>query len=118
MSNIIQKIDQIINALTESTDPKTGEQFAQKRHDGAKKIAETAQEKGGPAMLTYHHFIVKLPYYKKAAAGNLDFDQAEKDYKALCDQLCNTSLKKMTQTEFQKLVGKIEVLGELLINDK
>ena len=47
------------------------EEFAQKRHDGAEKIAKNAKEKGGPAMLTYHHFIVKLPHYKKAAAGNL-----------------------------------------------
>lgn len=118
MSEIIKKIDRILNILQEDTKTKTEEQFAQKRHDGAKKIAETAQEKGGPAMLTYHHFIVKLPYYKKAAAGNLDYDDAENEYKKLCKQLVETSYNKMSQTKFQELVGKIEVLGELLINSK
>ena len=115
---MISKIDKILALLQEDTKATTEEQFAQKRHDGAKKIAETAQEKGGPAMLTYHHFIVKLPYYKRAASGTLDFDEAEKEYKSLCKQLAETNYTKLSQTRFQELVGKIEVLGELLINSK
>ena len=38
------------------------EEFASKRYDGAKKIVDNAKEKGGPAILTYHHFVVKLPF--------------------------------------------------------
>ena len=45
------------------------EKFAETRMGGAKKISDTAKEKGGIALLTYHHFVVKLPYYKKAKNG-------------------------------------------------
>lgn len=93
------------------------EEFAQKRHDGAEKIAKNAKEKGGPAMLTYHHFIVKLPHYKKAAAGKFNIDDAKKELKKLTKQL-NDAIDgnvKFEQTDFQKTVGIIEVLGELII---
>ena len=87
------------------------DQFADKRMGGAKKIANTAKEKGGPSMLTYHHFIVKLPYYKKASEGKFDLKDAKKEF--------NETLKKismdMNQTEFQKEMGRLEVLGELII---
>ena len=46
------------------TESKSFDEFAEKRMGGATKIANNAKEKGGPAMLTYHHFKVKLPYYK------------------------------------------------------
>ena len=35
------------------------------RGKGAAKIADTAREKGGLALLTWHHFKVKESYYKK-----------------------------------------------------
>ena len=44
----------------------TFEEFAKKRGEGAAKIAESAQSKGGLAMLTYNHFKVKNP--KRRAA--------------------------------------------------
>ena len=93
------------------------EEFAQKRHDGAEKIAKNAKEKGGPAMLTYHHFIVKLPYYKKAAAGKFDVDDAKKELKKLTEHLNDAvdGKVKFDHTDFQKKVGLIEVLGELII---
>ena len=59
------------------TESKSFDTFAEKRLGGATKIVENAKEKGGPARLTYHHFVVKLPYYKKAAAGNLNKDDAK-----------------------------------------
>jgi len=94
------------------------EEFAQKRHDGAEKIAKNAKEKGGLAMLTYHHFIVKLPHYKKAAAGKFNVDDAKKELKKLTEQLNDAvdGKVKFEQTDFQKKVGIIEVLGELIIN--
>jgi hypothetical protein len=96
------------------------EDFAETREVGAEKIAKNAKEKGGPSMLTFHHFQVKLPYYKKAAEGRMDFEKAKKEYHDLLEQLYKATKGdlKIQQIEFQKLVGKIEVLGELLINKK
>jgi hypothetical protein len=53
-------------------------EFADTRESGAEKIANTAKEKGGFSLLTWHHFKVKLPYYKKAANGKFDIDAAKK----------------------------------------
>jgi hypothetical protein len=93
--------------------------FAEKRLKGAEKITNNAKEKGGPAMLTYHHFRVKLPYYKKAMEGKFDVEKSKKEFKEKLDQLCDLSENvKMSQVEFQKLVGLIEVLGELIIKQK
>lgn len=90
------------------------ETFAEKRLGGATKIADNAKEKGGPSMLTYHHFVVKLPYYKKASQGKFDLDKIKKEF--------SETLKKismdMGQVEFQKEMGRLEVLGELIIKHK
>ena len=96
------------------------EDFAETRESGAEKIADNAKKKGGFAMLTYHHFVVKLPYYKKAAEGKLDFEQAKKEYHQLLEKLYKATKGDLNiqQVEFQRLVGKIEVLGELLIKNK
>jgi hypothetical protein len=103
--------------LAEQVKGQSFEDFAQARHDGAKKIADAAKEKGGNAILTYHHFIVKLPYYKKAASGKFDLAAAQKELTELMNRLDAGTKKKvkLEQTEFQKLVGLIEVVGELII---
>jgi hypothetical protein len=100
-----------IDILNES---KSFDTFAEKRMGGAEKIAKGAKEKGGPSMLTYHHFIVKLPYYKKASEGKFDMDEAKKEFNECVKQLSDD----MEQVAFQKLVGRIEVLGELIIKHK
>lgn len=93
--------------------------FAEKRMGGAEKIAKNAKEKGGPSMLTYHHFIVKLPYYKKAKDGKFDVEKAKKEYKKLVNELHSASDDvNMNQVKFQKMVGLIEVLGELIIKNR
>ena len=92
----------------------TFESFASTRLKGAEKIADTTQEAGGLALLTYKHYKVKLPYYKKAAAGKLDKEAAKKEFKETYKKI---SLD-MSQTEFQTEMGRLEVLGELLIKDK
>lgn len=89
----------------------TFDQFAIKRMGGAKKIADGAKEKGGPSMLTYHHFVVKLPYYKKAGDGKFNMDEAKKEF----EQTLNKISMNMDQTEFQREMGRLEVLGELII---
>lgn len=90
------------------------EEFAKKRGEGAAKIASTAEEKGGLALLTWHHFKVKAPYYKRATSGKFEEESAIKEFN---DTLKSISLD-MTPIEFQREVGRLEVLGELLIRDK
>jgi hypothetical protein len=92
----------------------TFESFATTRGKGAAKIAATAEEKGGLSLLTWHHFKVKAPYYKKAEEGKFDKEAAIKEFEETYKKI---SLD-MTQIEFQREVGRLEVLGELLIRDK
>jgi hypothetical protein len=92
----------------------TFDQFADKRMGGAEKIAKTAKEKGGPSMLTYHHFIVKLPYYKKASQGKFNLDEAKTEFEKTLKKISMT----MDQTEFQREMGRLEVLGELIIKHR
>jgi hypothetical protein len=102
----------------EKKEEKDDKAFAKTRLSGAEKIAETAKEKGGDAMLTYHHFNVKLSYYEKATEGKFDPAKAYEEYKSLVDQLVkaqNDAGIALSQIEFQKILGKIEVLGELLV---
>ena len=92
----------------------TFENFAITRGKGAAKIASTAEEKGGLSLLTWHHFKVKAPYYKKAEEGKFDKEAATKEF----DKTLKSISLNMTQIEFQREVGRLEVLGELLIRDK
>ncbi len=98
----------------------TFEDFAETRGKGAAKIADNAHDKGGLALLTWHHFRVKEPYYKKAAEGKFDIEKGEEEYKELLEKLYKATSKgvNIPQIRFQELVGKIEVLGELLIKHK
>jgi hypothetical protein len=94
--------------------------FAEKRYAGAKKIANAAKKKGGSAILTYHHFIVKLPYYKDYEKGDLELQDMKKEYAALSKELHSymDNIEDLDMTKFQRLVGKLEVLGELCIKHK
>ena len=104
----------LINLLREAKDkPDTFESFADTREAGAEKIVDNAKKKGGLALLTWHHFKVKLPYYKKAASGKFDLDAAKKEFDATYKKISTS----MTQIEFQREVGRLEVLGELIIRE-
>ena len=96
------------------------EEFAEGRGEGADKIAENAKEKGGNSMLTYHHFKVKSPYYKKASDGNFNKDKFTEEYKGFLEELSESTKDGMDidPIAFQEVMGKIEVLGELLIENK
>jgi hypothetical protein len=95
------------------------QEFSKKRYAGAKKIVENAEEKGGPALLTRDHFAVKLPYYQEAEAGNFDKDEMKKEYQELCTNLHSKmqKIETVNMKEFQELLGKLEVVGELLIKN-
>lgn len=96
------------------------EKFSENRFKGASDIADKAEAKGGDSLLTYHHFNVKLPYYESAKQGSFNSESAFAEYQALLSQLVSGSQGSINlgQIEFQELVGKIEVLGELLIKEK
>ena len=104
------------NLLFEANDkPDTFESFADTRESGAEKISDNAKKKGGLALLTWHHFKVKLPYYKRAAEGKFDLEAAKKEFDVTYKKISSS----MSQIEFQREVGRLEVLGELIIrNDK
>jgi hypothetical protein len=89
-------------------------EFAKNRMGGANDISNNAKEKGGDAILTHHHFVVKAPYYEKVVAGNFDIDEATKELNTHITTL-RDNIGSIEQEEFQKLVGTIEVLGELII---
>lgn len=110
----------ILSGLSENTNNDELSGFAEKRGKGADKIANDAKEKGGLALLTYHHFKVKLPYYDKASDGKLSFEELKKEYEETCSELHShmKTIEKMDQIKFQELVGRLEVLGELLIKQK
>ena len=103
--------------IFEAKKPETFEKFASNRLAGATKISENAKAKGGDSLLTYHHFKVKLPYYKKAAAGKFNMEEAKAELKKLHTYL-HTILDKFEakdQIPFQQVMGKIEAVGELII---
>ena len=108
----------LLNLITEVKE--TFESFAQVRLRGSEKITKNAKEKGGPSLLTWNHFKVKLPYYKKASEGKFNVDDAKKEYKELLEQLYTSTKNNMSikQTEFQQIMGKLEVLGELIVKNK
>jgi len=89
--------------------------FIENRLSGVEKIADSAKEKGGDALLTYEHFNVKIPYYKKASK-EFNKQSTYEELKTKIDKL-KSKVEDMSieQTNFQRLVGEIEVLGELLI---
>ena len=108
---MIKLLELISEATNES---KPFEEFAGTRLKGAEKIADTTQEAGGLSLLTYKHYKVKLPYYKKASAGKLDKEAAKKEF----DKTLKSISLSMSQNEFQTEMGRLEVLGELLIENK
>lgn len=96
------------------------EEFSEHRLDGATTITKNAEEKGGDALLTYHHFKVKLPYYEQAVDGKFNVTRAKAHFEDLVDELVYATSDgiNLGQIEFQELMGKIEVVGELLIKSK
>jgi len=102
----------LLQLLTEAKE--TFLDFTTNRLAGAEKIADMTLKKGGDALLTYKHYKVKLPYYKKATAGKFDIEQAKKEFESTYKKISTN----MTQNEFQTEMGRLEVLGELIIREK
>jgi hypothetical protein len=113
-------VKKIEEDVTKMATPETLQEFSKNRLDGATKIAMTAKEKGGDALLTYHHFKVKLPYYQKSVNGKITMETLKREYDTLLTDLYESTRNTMdiAPIKFQELVGKIEVVGELLIRMK
>ena len=110
------KKDKDILKLSGITEKETLKSFANKK-SSAFVIANSAKEKGGIAVLTEKHFEVKLPIYDKAFKS-FDKEDFKKQYESLVEELSSKKIENMKQIDFQMLVGKIEVVGELLIKNE
>jgi len=88
--------------------------FVDKRLEGAKKITKDSYEKGGTSMLTYYHYDAKLQFYLDAAGGNFDIEAAKEVFDSLKSEISYD----MPQIDFQKKMGAMEVLGELIIKQE
>ena len=64
--------------------------------------------------------MVKLPFYEEVTDGKFNPTKAQAHFEDLVDELIEKTSNgiNLEQIEFQELVGKIEVLGELLIKSK
>ncbi len=91
-------------------------EFVKKRQSGARKIESSSNKKGGVAKLTAIHFAAKEKPYNDALKYCTK-DDCEKKLKAKGDELAN-KLKdwdKMSQKQFQSVMGELEAYGEVYI---
>ena len=97
------------------------EQFLVKRAAGAAKIAHSSKEKGGFATLTSIHFAAKAKPYAEAEKmekdPSKDCDKTNAHYKKMAEEVYAklADLDKLSQKEFQALMGELEVWGEVYI---
>jgi hypothetical protein len=97
------------------TDPDDLEVFIKKRSQGAQKIQQSADAKGGFSTLTAIHFKAKEIPYKQSAKHVNDKDSSF--FKKKADE-CFSKLKNwknMSQKEFQHVMGQLEAYGEIYI---
>lgn len=89
--------------------------FIEDRQASASKIATSASRKAGNARLTAKHFKAKNPVYarilKMVKRGD-DLQQLKVEYSKTLSSLRKNVRQPM---KFQELTGKLEVLGEILI---
>jgi hypothetical protein len=99
-------------------DPEDLSTFVDKRSAGAKKIAKMATDKGGLSLLTAVHFKAKEVPYKVCAKHSDDSDSSFVKKKAdeCFDKLKNWD--KMSQKDFQHVMGQLEAYGEFYIRSK
>jgi len=110
--------DFLINEAKEVNTP-NNEKFVTKRKTGAQDIATRATIKGGYSELTAWHFKAKLPKYREALKAIKNREPIaffETKYKETMASLHGSGLK--SQKQFQKIMGELEVWGEILIQLK
>ena len=106
--------EKVIDNVTEAFD-----MFITKRAAGAKKIEQSARKKGKYSILTAYHFAGKVKPYAQAhkwlKKDNCD-ELFKEEYKKALDVLKN--IDNLSQKEFQKLSGVLEVWGEVYLQCK
>jgi len=92
------------------------DEFLNKRKAGAEKLEAQTRKKGGYSLLTAIHYAAKekpyadaLKWQNKEGKEKHFKEKAEEIYKKLAD------LDSLTQREFQDLMGRLEVYGEVYI---
>jgi len=120
---LIEAYQEIIEKRVQP-DPTTEESFQQfldKRLAGAEKIANSSEHKGGFATLTAIHYKAKLKPYKECSkmekSKNKNSETAKAHYKKMAKDIYTklADLDKLSQKEFQALMGELEVYGEVYI---
>lgn len=87
----------------------------EKRKQGAQKIV-VETDKDGPSKITSWHFKAKIPQYTLAIQslkGNNALENSRSRFRALLGKL--NHFEKLTQKEFQEIMGEMEVWGEVAI---
>jgi hypothetical protein len=92
------------------------DEFLNKRKAGAEKLAASAKKKGGYSTLTAIHFAAKEKPYADCLKWE-DKEGKEKYFKAKAEEIYKklADLDSLTQREFQDLMGRLEVYGEVYI---
>ena len=89
-------------------------EFFHKRKEGAAKIASAAKEKGGPSILTFWHFAIKNKPYEEVIKA-IEDDKPKSFFMSKCKNLLSKiHCDKMSQKDFQELMGELEVAGEAM----
>lgn len=103
----------IIEAVTKK---EKFDEFLNKRKSGADKIQKMTEKKGGYSTLTAIHYKAKekpyqdcLEWEDKAGKDEHFKAKAKEIYKKLAD------LDSLSQSEFQSLMGELEVYGEVYL---
>jgi hypothetical protein len=116
VNSLLHEEKNLVNA--DKKNPKDLSTFVKKRSAGAKKIETSAFDKGGYAALTGIHFKAKeIPY--RHCAKHVD-DSDSSFIKGKADE-CFDKLKnwdKMSQRDFQHVMGQLEAYGEFYIRSK
>ncbi len=108
-----EKVKEIINSIDDM------EEYLDARKKGAQDAADKAKAKGGNALPSYYHFDGKVAAYEKC----YKIVKSDKCLVILGEKYSDTmkKLKKyrdMSQKNFQKIVGELEVWGEIYLKCK
>jgi len=95
--------------------------FVRKRYEAAKKLADTSEDRGKFAILSFYHFSAKLkPYLNAKRWEKKDTETRcelfKERYKKAYAKLKN--LDNLSQKEFQSLTGILEAYGEVYLQSK
>lgn len=113
----MRSYDEFLISEVKSVSVPNNEKFVDKRKAGAAEIAQKAAAKGGYAELTAWHFKAKAPAYKEALKA-IKKDEPIAFFESKFRELLSKLHSSMNQKQFQKLMGELEVWGEVMIQIK